>query len=139
VKTWRAESAPPLAATDRLQRSVLLDEDHSESHFNLALAYERRGLVHREDERAAGLRATGAEVVVGDLTVPMDVARVLEGCQRIYFGMSVSPPYLEATVIAATVAREGGDIEAFVNISQMTVSQMSLTNKPPHLFRLYPH
>jgi NAD(P)H dehydrogenase (quinone) len=98
-----------------------------------------RALVHREDERAAGLRATGAEVVVGDLTVPMDVARVLEGCQRIYFGMSVSPPYLEATVIAATVAREGGDIEAFVNISQMTVSQMSLTNKPPHLFRLYPH
>jgi hypothetical protein len=56
--------------------------------------------------------------LVGDLTVPMDVARVLEGCQRIYFGMSVSPPYLEATVIAATVAREGGDIEAFVNISQ---------------------
>ena len=98
-----------------------------------------RALVHREDERAAGLRATGAEVVVGDLTVPMDVARVLEGCQRIYFGMSVSPPYLEATVIAATVARERGDIEAFVNISQMTVSQMSLTNKPPHLFRLYPH
>jgi NAD(P)H dehydrogenase (quinone) len=98
-----------------------------------------RALVYREDERAAGLRVTGAEVVVGDLTVPMDVARVLEGCQRIYFGMSVSPPYLEATVVAATVAREGGDIEAFVNISQMTVWQMSLTNKPPHLFRLYPH
>ncbi len=94
-----------------------------------------RHLVHREDERAAGLRATGAEVVVGDLTVPMDVARVLEGCRRIYFGMSVSPPYLEATVIAAAVARERGDIEAFVNISQMTVSQMSLTkmtNSPQH-------
>jgi NAD(P)H dehydrogenase (quinone) len=42
--------------------------------------------------------------------------------------MSVSAPYLEATVIAAAVARERGDIEAFVNISQMTVSQMSLTN-----------
>jgi NAD(P)H dehydrogenase (quinone) len=87
-----------------------------------------RALVHREDERAAGLRATGAEVVVADLTVPMDVARAVEGCRRIYFGMSVSPPYLEATVIAAAVARERGDIEAFVNISQMTVSQMSLTN-----------
>jgi NAD(P)H dehydrogenase (quinone) len=82
-----------------------------------------RALVHREDERAAGLRATGAEVVVGDLTILMDVARVLEGCQRIYFGMSLSPPYLEATLIAATVARERGDIEAFVNNSQMTVSQ----------------
>ena len=43
-----------------------------------------------------------------------------------YFGMSVSAPYLEATVTAA-VARARGDLEVFVNISQMTVSQMSLT------------
>jgi uncharacterized protein YbjT (DUF2867 family) len=86
-----------------------------------------RALVHREDERAAGLRATGAEVVIADLTVPTDVARTVEGCRRIYFGMSVSAPYLEATVIAAAVARACGDMEAFVNISQMTVSQMSLT------------
>jgi len=86
-----------------------------------------RALVHREDERAAGLRATGAEVVVADLTVPADVARAVEGCQRIYFSMSVSAPYLEATVIAAAVARARGDVEAFVNMSQMTVSQMSLT------------
>lgn len=87
-----------------------------------------RALVHREDERAAALRATGAEVVVGDLTVPTDVARAMEGRRRIYFGMSVSAVDLEATVIAAAVAREVGDLEAFVNISQMTVSQMSLTN-----------
>jgi NAD(P)H dehydrogenase (quinone) len=87
-----------------------------------------RALIHREDERAAGLRATGAEVVVADLTVPTDVTRAVEGCRGIYFGMSVSAPYLEATVIAAAVACERGDIEAFVNISQMTVSQMNLTN-----------
>jgi uncharacterized protein YbjT (DUF2867 family) len=87
-----------------------------------------RALVHREDERAANIRATGAEVVVADLMVPTDVARAIEGCRRIYFGMSVSELYLEATVIAAAVARERGDLEAFVNISQMTVSQMSLTN-----------
>ena len=87
-----------------------------------------RAMVHREDQRADALRATAAEVVIGDLTRPEDVARALEGCQRIYFGMSVSPPYLEATVIAAAVARQRGDLEVFVNISQMTVSQMSLTN-----------
>jgi uncharacterized protein YbjT (DUF2867 family) len=52
----------------------------------------------------------------------------MEACRRIYFGMSVSASYLEATAIAAATARERGDIEAFVNISQMTVSQMSLTN-----------
>ena len=87
-----------------------------------------RALVRRRDERAKALGAMGAEVVVGDLTRGVDVARALEGCQRLYFGMSVSPPYLEATVIAAAAARERGDLEAFVNISQMTVSQMSLTN-----------
>jgi NAD(P)H dehydrogenase (quinone) len=85
-----------------------------------------RAMVHREDERAEALRATGAEVVVGDLTSAEDVARALTGCRRLYFGMSVSASYLEATVTAAAVARERGDLEVFVNISQMTVSQMSL-------------
>ena len=87
-----------------------------------------RALVHREDDRAQALRAIGAEVVVGDLTIAADVARALAGCRRLYFGMSVSASYLEATVIAAAVARGRGDLEVFVNISQMTVSQMSLTS-----------
>lgn len=87
-----------------------------------------RALVHREDTRADALRATGAEVVVGDLTRGADVQRALAGCRRLYFGMSVSAQYLEATVIAAAVAREHGDLEVFVNISQLTVSQMTVTN-----------
>ena len=86
-----------------------------------------RALVRREDERAEALRALGAEVVVGDLTRTEDVKRAMAGCRRLYFGMSVSAPYLEATVTTAAVARECGDLEVFVNISQMTVSQMSLT------------
>ena len=86
-----------------------------------------RALVRRDDARAEALRATGAEVVVGDLTQAGDVVRALAGCRRLYFGMSVSAPYLEATVTAAAVARAQGDLEVFVNISQMTVSQMSLT------------
>jgi NAD(P)H dehydrogenase (quinone) len=86
-----------------------------------------RALVLRDDERANALRATGAEVVVADLTNASDVVAALAGCQRMYFGMSVSAAYLEATVIAAAAAREHGDLDAFVNISQMTVSQMSLT------------
>jgi NAD(P)H dehydrogenase (quinone) len=87
-----------------------------------------RALVHREDERADALRALGAEVVVGDLTHAEDVARALAGCRSIYFGMSLSKSYLEATVSAAAAARARGTLEVFVNISQMTVSQMSLTN-----------
>ena len=52
-----------------------------------------------------------------------------------YFGMSVSAPYLEATITAAAVARGQGDLEVFVNMSQLTVSQMSLTamtDSPQH-------
>jgi uncharacterized protein YbjT (DUF2867 family) len=86
-----------------------------------------RVLVHREDEGAEALRATGAEVVVGDLTRARDVERALAGCRRLYFGMSVSASYLEAAVTTTAVARERGDLEVCVNISQMTVSQMSLT------------
>src|SRR5437763_8520826 len=89
-----------------------------------------RALVRREDDRAAALRAAGAEVVVGDLLEPADVYRVVSGCRRIYFGMSVSPGYLEATVTMAAVARELG-VSALVNMSQMTVSQMSIQNTTP--------
>ena len=89
-----------------------------------------RAMVRREDDRAAALRAAGAEVVVGDLLEPADVYRVVSGCRRVYFGMSVSAGYLEATVTMATVAREVG-VDALVNMSQMTVSQMSIQNTTP--------
>jgi uncharacterized protein YbjT (DUF2867 family) len=87
-------------------------------------------MVRREDDRAAALRAAGAEVVVGDLLEPADVYRVVSGCRRIYFGMSVSAEYLEATVTMAAVAREVG-VDALVNMSQLTVSQMSIQNTTP--------
>jgi len=69
----------------------------------------------------------GAELVVADLTNGADVVRALRGCRRMYFGMSISSPYLQATAIAAAAAKEIPDFEILVNISQMTVSQMSLT------------
>src|SRR5271165_562896 len=89
-----------------------------------------RAMVRREDDRAAALRAAGAQVVVGDLLEPADVYRVVSGCRRIYFGMSLSPGYLEASVTMAAVAREVG-VDALVNMSQMTVSQMSIWNTTP--------
>ena len=89
-----------------------------------------RAMVRREDDRAAALRAAGAEVVVGNLLEPADVYRVVSGCRRVYFGMSVSAGYLEATVTMAAVAREVG-VNALVNMSQMTVSQMSIRNTTP--------
>src|SRR3984957_9740588 len=44
--------------------------------------------------------------------------------------MSVSDGYLEATVTMAAVAREIG-VDALVNMSQMTVSQMSIQHTTP--------
>src|SRR5882672_359901 len=93
-----------------------------------------RGLVRREDDRAEALRRLGAEVVVGDLTDLVSMHRAIEGCGRIYFGMSVSPTFLEASINTAAVSRHHG-VEAFVNMSQMTVSQMSITettDSPQH-------
>ena len=87
-----------------------------------------RAMVHHDDERAAPLRALGAEVVAGDLTNPADVARILDGCPRVYFGMSVAASYLEAAATVASVARSAGGLEVLVSISQMTVSQMTPTS-----------
>ena len=50
-----------------------------------------RAMVHREDARAETLRELGAQVVVGDLTNPVDVAAAMSGIARMFFNMSVSP------------------------------------------------
>ena len=104
------------------------------TEFLLAKGHKVRALVRRQDTRAEALRQHGAEVVQGDQTDLASMHRAVEGCKRIYFGMSVSAAYLEATINTAAVARHHG-VEAFVNMSQMTVTQMSIsetTNSPQH-------
>jgi len=94
-----------------------------------------RALVRREDERAAHLRRLGAETVVADLTRSEQVVSALRGCRRVYFGMGVSPSYLEATLVIGAVAREIEGLELLVNMSQMTVSELDLehmTESPQH-------
>jgi uncharacterized protein YbjT (DUF2867 family) len=116
-------AAGDVGAVGRHLTGMLLDKGH-----------RVRALVRREDERSEGLRRLGAEVVQGDLTDLVAMHRAIEGCARIYFGMSVSAAYLEAAVNVAAVARHHG-VEAFVNISQMTVTQMSITettDSPQH-------
>jgi len=87
-----------------------------------------RAMVHREDARAQRLRDLGADVVVADLTDPRSVADAMAGVERMFFNMSVSLDYLEATAIVCAAARELGGCEVIVNMSQMTVSQMTLTS-----------
>jgi uncharacterized protein YbjT (DUF2867 family) len=116
-------AAGDLGAIGRNLTAMLLDKGH-----------KVRALVRREDERSEALRRLGAEIMQGDLTDLNAMHRAIEGCARIYFGMSVSPTYLEATVNTAAVARHHG-VEAFVNMSQMTVTSMSITettDSPQH-------
>jgi uncharacterized protein YbjT (DUF2867 family) len=116
-------AAGDIGAIGRNLTAMLLDKGH-----------KVRALVRREDERAESLRQLGAEVVQGDLTDLASMHRAIEGVARIYFGMSVSAAYLEATVNVAVVAKYHG-VEAFVNMSQMTVTQMNITettDSPQH-------
>ena len=86
-----------------------------------------RAMVRNEDERAQALRdEMGTEIVVGDLLDLDSMHRVIAGCETMYFGLSVSDAYLAATINAAAVAKHH-DVKAFINMSQMTLAQMSIT------------
>lgn len=87
-----------------------------------------RAMVRRDDDRAGQLRAMGADVVVGDLTRGGDIVEAMDGATRMFFNMSVSPDYLRATTEVCAVALDRGQLDVLVNMSQMTVSQMTLTS-----------
>jgi uncharacterized protein YbjT (DUF2867 family) len=87
-----------------------------------------RAMVRRNDERADHLRAMGADVIVGDLTSAGDIVDAIDGVRRMFFNMSVSPDYLRATTEVCAVALDRGQLDVIVNMSQMTVSQMTLTS-----------
>ena len=89
-----------------------------------------RAMVRTDDERAQALRALGAEVVIGNLLDLDSMHRAIDGVETMYFGLSVSDTYLAATVNTAAVAKHHG-VKAFINMSQMTVSQMSITETTP--------
>lgn len=89
-----------------------------------------RAMVRNEDARSESLRELGAEIVVGDLLDLDSMHRAIQGCETMYFGLSVSDAYLEATINAAAVAKHYG-VKAFVNMSQMTLAQMSITETTP--------
>ena len=87
-----------------------------------------RAMVRRNDDRADQLRAMGADVIVGDLTSAGDIVAAMDGASRMFFNMSVSPDYLSATAEVCAVALDRGHLDVVVNMSQMTVSQMTLTS-----------
>ncbi len=87
-----------------------------------------RAMVRRDDARANRLRELGAEVVGGDLSRPADVVAAMDDVTRMLFNTHASLNYLQETAIVCAAGRELGGLEVLVNMSQMTVSQMTLTS-----------
>jgi uncharacterized protein YbjT (DUF2867 family) len=66
------------------------------------------------------------------------VVGAMAGADRMFFSMGVSPDYLTATAVICDAALEYGHLEVLVNMSQMTVSQMTLTSEgESHQHRLH--
>jgi NAD(P)H dehydrogenase (quinone) len=78
-----------------------------------------RALVRRFDDRAARLRDSGAEVVVGDLQEIDTVRAAADGVRAAYFVYPIAPGLLEATATFAQAAEEAG-VSAIVNMSQIS-------------------
>ena len=83
-----------------------------------------RALVRQEDARAAALRETGAEVVVGDLRDFGSVRAALEGIRSAYFVFPIEPGILQGTAYFAQAAQEAA-VEAIVNMSQATARRIA--------------
>src|SRR6201988_903765 len=85
-------------------------------------------MVRRDEDRAKRFREFGAEVVVADLSSPVDVVEAMRDVTRMFFNTHISSDYLQEVAIVCAAARELGALEVIVNMSQMTVAQMPLTS-----------
>jgi uncharacterized protein YbjT (DUF2867 family) len=108
-------AAGGVGSTARTAIAILLEQGH-----------RVRAMVRKLDARADVLRDLGAEVVVADMLDIAAVRAAMQDCSAVYFTMSVSPNYLEAAANITATAKSLG-VKAFVNLSQMTLSQMSET------------
>jgi NAD(P)H dehydrogenase (quinone) len=86
-----------------------------------------RAFVHEEDTRSEALRASGVEVVTGDLLDIDSVRAAMEGVNAAYFVYPLGPGLLAGTVNFAQAAKEAG-VSAIVSLSQMTARRDSLSH-----------
>src|SRR6516165_2935258 len=80
-----------------------------------------RALVHRDDARAARLRALGAEVVVADMLDILQVQAAVDGVDRLFFNPPYHPYALDSAVAFAVAARRSG-VQAVVALGQWLAS-----------------
>jgi uncharacterized protein YbjT (DUF2867 family) len=86
-----------------------------------------RAFVHKEDERANGLREIGAEVVAGDLLDYKAVQAALKDVTSAYFVYPIRNGLIDATVYFAQAAVDAG-LKAIVNMSQISARKDSKSN-----------
>jgi len=108
-------AAGGVGSTARVAIAILREQGH-----------RVRAMVRKLDARADKLRDLGAEVVVADMLDIVAVRAAMRGCSAVYFTMSISATFLEAAANVAVTAKSLG-VKVFVNLAQMTLSQMSET------------
>lgn len=96
----------------------------------LGMGHQVRAFAHTEDARADALRSAGAEVVIGDMLAPSDVASALDGVTGAYFVYPIRPGLVQATAYFATAARRAG-LDVVVNMSQIAARE----NSPNQIIR----
>jgi NAD(P)H dehydrogenase (quinone) len=87
-----------------------------------------RAMVRKDDDRAARLRATGVEVVLGDLLDLESVRSAMEGVGAAYFVYPLVPGLIDATAYFAQAAREAG-LKGVVNMSQISARRNSKSHQ----------
>ena len=82
-----------------------------------------RAMARRRDERSERLERLGAKVVLGDFLNLQSIRSAMKGARRVFF---CYPPQgdslVEATTNVAVAARDEG-VEAFVNLSQISIGE----------------
>ena len=91
----------------------------------LELKVPVRAMVHQVDARSEQLRASGVEIVQGDLSDFEAVSTALKGITGAYFVYPIQVPgILEATAFFAQAAMEEG-VSAIVNMSQISARRVA--------------
>lgn len=88
-----------------------------------------RAFVHSQDERCAGLRALGADVVSGDLREIASVLPAMTGVRQVFFTYPVTGGLLDAAAAVAAAARRNG-VTQVVEVSQLAAGPDAPT---PHM------
>jgi uncharacterized protein YbjT (DUF2867 family) len=86
-----------------------------------------RAYVRSDGDKAAGLRARGVDIAVGDFTDIDAIRSAMEGVRSAYFLHPIAPGIISAAANFAQAAKEAG-VAAIVNMSQISARRESASH-----------